>query len=90
MEELQVALPIEDHHRDLVPVAGRTEAASKILRDDIAQQGCLSGSCLAEDDPLHDPDLVRPKPWGAYCIISKDHGIFLPGSLDVSAVACRR
>ena len=36
MEEFQIALAVEDHHRNLVAIAGRTNAAREILRDDVA------------------------------------------------------
>src|SRR6266516_4760604 len=49
MEELQIALPVEDHHRNLVTIAVTADMAHKILRDDVAEQRCLSRSSLTEN-----------------------------------------
>ena len=90
VEEFQIAFPVEDHHRNLVAIAGRANAAGKILRDDVAQQRGFSGSRLTENDALHDANPIRPKPWVTKGVVSKNDGILTPGLFDVPPVAQRR
>src|SRR5437867_8818507 len=44
VKELQVAFAIEDHHRNFVALAKRSDAADEVLRNDVAQQSGFSGS----------------------------------------------
>jgi hypothetical protein len=37
VEELKVALAVEDHHRDLVPIVGRSDTPFEVLGDDVPQ-----------------------------------------------------
>jgi hypothetical protein len=80
VEELKVALAVEDHHRDLVPIVGRSDTPLEVLGDDVPQQGRLAGAGLAEHDTLHHPDLVRPQPRLAVDVVSEDDGALCPGS----------
>src|SRR5437870_149728 len=82
MEEFQIALAVEYHHWDLVAVATRPDAASEILRDDVAQQRSLAGNSLPENDSLHDADSVRPQPWFGDSIVAQDNGVPGPGFFD--------
>src|SRR5262245_48525542 len=54
VKELQITLAVEDHHRNLVTLTRRPDAAGKVLRDDVAQQRCFSRSRLPENNTLHD------------------------------------
>ena len=86
MKEFEIALAIEDHHRNLVTLAGRSDGANEILRDDVAQQRRLAGARLAENDPLHDADAVRPKPGIPERVVSKNNGVLVPRVFEIPAI----
>src|SRR5947208_1212601 len=83
MEEFQIALAIKYHHRDLLAIGARADAASEILRDDVAQWRSLSGTSLAENDSLHDADSVRPQPRFGDRIVPQDNGVPGPSFFDI-------
>ena len=71
LEELQIALAVEDHHRDPVTVLRWPNPAHQILGDDVLQQRCLSAAGHSEHDTLHHANSVRPQPRIAMDVVAE-------------------
>src|SRR5688572_19288075 len=89
VKELEIPLPIEDHQRDLMSMLGRSDAARQILRDYVTKQGGLARPGLPEDNPLHDPHLIRPQPRLAGGIVPEYDGLPAPGDVEILPITCR-
>ena len=82
MEELKVSLPIEDHHRDLLPFAGRSDTAHQVLGDDVPKKRGFAAAGLSQHQRLHDPGFVIPLPGLTMNVVSENDGVlFVPRPL---------
>src|ERR1019366_7357767 len=50
VEEVEVALSVEDHHRNLVTVLSRSNSPGQILGDDVSQKSRLAAARHADDN----------------------------------------
>ena len=83
------------HERELVAVdlrAGRSVEGERSSRwcEHAAEQeteGRFARAGLAQHNPLHDPDLIRPQPWLAHRIVTKDYGFAAPGIFEIPQIA---
>src|SRR5688572_18248719 len=86
VKELEISLAIEDDHRDLMSMLRRTDAACQILRDDVPKQCRFARPRLAQHNPLHDPDLIRPQPWFTRGIVTEDNRFTAPGTVEILSI----
>ena len=81
-EKLLVSLPVEDQHRNPVPVFGRPDEAEKVLRDDVLKKSGLARTSGPEHDRLHHTCRIGPEPGLAVNVIAEyDRALFI-GVLD--------
>src|SRR6516225_2132748 len=79
VEELKIALAIEDHHRQPVWLFPCADNSRHVLRNDVLQKRGLAGPSHAQDDALHNAHSVRPIPRLAMYVVAEDEGVLLPG-----------
>src|SRR5688572_9283579 len=82
VKELELPLAVDGDHRDLMSMLRRTDAAGEILRDDIPKQSRFARPRLAQHNPLHDPDLIRPQPWFTRGIVTENNRFTAPGTVE--------
>jgi len=81
-KEFEIALPVEDNHRNPVAVFRGPGKTREVLSDDVLEQGCLARAGHPENDTLHDPNFVWPDPGFLVHVIAEQDRVPLPGSFD--------
>jgi hypothetical protein len=89
-EKFEVALAVEDDDGDVMAIFGWTDETRNVLRDDVLEQCRLARSRHAEHDALHHAHLVGPQPRLFVHVVSKQHGVLVPGGFDCALVLARR
>src|SRR6516162_9585283 len=78
IEELKIALAIEDHHRQAMGIVWGADHSCQVLRNDVLEKRGLAGAGHAQHDALHHTYSVGPVPWLAVDVLTQDHGILFP------------
>src|SRR6516162_3633726 len=79
VEELQIALAIEDHHWQTMEVDWSANHPCQVLRDDVLEERGLARAGHTQHDALHDTHLVGPVPRLAVNVVSQNNGVLFPG-----------
>ena len=75
IEQLALALAVDDDQRNLVAIALRPGLPDKVLLDDVQQQRGLSRAGHAKAVGLHDPHFVPPEDRLVVNVVADDDGV---------------
>src|SRR5215472_17412451 len=78
LEEFEIAFPVENDHRDVMAILGRSDEAGNVLGNDVLEERGFPGARHSENNALHNAYIVRPQPWFFVHVVAEHYGILLP------------